>query len=321
MNRVIRSSVCAALALMAAGCIPEHYLDRSGAPGASGAATAAARSVTVQQGDTVIAIARRTGVSQQALIEANQLQPPYTLRLGRTLTIPGAPQDVASARPNADDSSGPAPVSVPATVDRVDAAPLAAPGAGAAAPAASAAPPPSGAPAPSTGFRPTTTPSAGAAPPIPVMPVGTNSTPGTAPQQIAGAPRAAGAAGRFSWPVSGRVIAEFGPRPGGAHNDGINIEAPRGTPILAADAGEVIYVGNELRGFGNLVLIRHSDGWVTAYAHADEVMVQRGAQVRRGDTIGRVGTSGNIRAPQLHFEVRRGTRPVNPRQQMEAEPS
>ena len=114
------------------------------------------------------------------------------------------------------------------------------------------------------------------------------------------------------WPVRGVVVSEFGPKPGGLENDGINIAAPRGTPFRAADNGVVIYAGNELRGFGNLLLVRHESGMVTAYAHADETLVQRGDQVRRGQTIGRVGSTGNVTTPQLHFEVRRGTRAVNP---------
>jgi murein DD-endopeptidase MepM/ murein hydrolase activator NlpD len=287
MNRNLRVvAACGALALLVAGCaIPERYLDRSGAAGGPGAATATARSVTVQQGDTVNAIARRLGVSPQALIEANRLQAPYTLRVGQALNIPGAPTELAAA-PGTEDETGPAPVSAPSGVERIDAAPLAAP----------------------SGAAPTPTQAApGAGPPAQA----------SQPTQTAAAPPAAGAVGRFRWPLQGRVVADFGPRTGGAHNDGINIEAPRGTPFVAADAGEVIYVGNELRGFGNLVLIRHANGWVTAYAHADEVMVQRGTQVRRGQTIGRVGTSGNVRTPQLHFEVRRGTRPVNPREHLE----
>ena len=116
----------------------------------------------------------------------------------------------------------------------------------------------------------------------------------------------------FSWPVEGRVILGFGPRGGGQQNDGINIAAPRGTPVRAAESGVVAYSGNELRGFGNLVLIKHQDGWTTAYAHVEEVRVVRGDMVKRGDVIGRVGTTGNVDRPQLHFEVRQGARAVDP---------
>jgi murein DD-endopeptidase MepM/ murein hydrolase activator NlpD len=117
---------------------------------------------------------------------------------------------------------------------------------------------------------------------------------------------------RFLWPVEGRVISPFGDNPNGGRNDGINILVPRGTPVHAADAGEVSYVGNELKGYGNLILIRHDSGFVTAYAHADGVHVKRGEHVERGQVIGTVGDTGNVSQPQLHFELRHGTQPVDP---------
>jgi murein DD-endopeptidase MepM/ murein hydrolase activator NlpD len=117
---------------------------------------------------------------------------------------------------------------------------------------------------------------------------------------------------RFLWPVEGRVISAFGDNPNGGRNDGINISVPRGTPVLAADAGEVSYVGNELKGYGNLILIRHDNGFVTAYAHADGVHVKRGEHVERGQVIATVGETGNVSQPQLHFELRHGTQPVDP---------
>ncbi|MFD2235592.1 murein hydrolase activator EnvC family protein, partial [Phaeospirillum tilakii] len=121
------------------------------------------------------------------------------------------------------------------------------------------------------------------------------------------------AAGLFLWPLKGEVVAEFGPLPGkGQHNDGINIAAARGTPIRAAENGVVVYVGNELKGFGNLLLIKHADGWMTAYAHAEQLKVDRGARIKRGQVIATVGSSGNASQPQLHFEIRRGTEAVNP---------
>ncbi len=117
--------------------------------------------------------------------------------------------------------------------------------------------------------------------------------------------------------AAGQHRLDFGPKPGGLHNDGINIAAARNTPIRAAENGVVVYAGNELRGFGNLLLVRHADGWVTAYGHCEQLLVRRGAHVRRGQVIARVGSSGNVRTPQLHFEVRRGTRPVNPNEYLE----
>ena len=117
---------------------------------------------------------------------------------------------------------------------------------------------------------------------------------------------------RFLWPVSGRVISGFGTGVNGERNDGVNIIADRGTPFRAAGAGTVRYVGNELRGFGNLLLIQHDDGFVTAYAHADRVTVERGQRVEAGQFVGHLGSTGDVSEPQLHFEIRQGTRPVDP---------
>ena len=121
-----------------------------------------------------------------------------------------------------------------------------------------------------------------------------------------------GDAPTFVWPVSGPVIADFGKSTNGERNDGINISTPMDTPIHAAAGGTVTYSGNELKDYGNLVLIRHADGYVTAYAHADRVLVNRGDTVSRGQVIGYSGASGDVRTPQLHFEIRHGTKPVNP---------
>lgn len=118
--------------------------------------------------------------------------------------------------------------------------------------------------------------------------------------------------GRFVWPVRGRIVTRFGPTGRGLHNDGINIAAPRGSTVVAAEAGVVAYAGNELRGFGNLLLIKHADGWITAYAHNEALLVRRGERVRRGQPIARVGQTGNVGQPQLHFELRRGTRAIDP---------
>jgi murein DD-endopeptidase MepM/ murein hydrolase activator NlpD len=116
----------------------------------------------------------------------------------------------------------------------------------------------------------------------------------------------------FRWPAKGRVIAGFGPRTNGQQNDGINLALPEGTPIKASEDGVVAYSGNELKGYGNLVLVRHSNGYVTAYAHARELLVKRGDQIKRGQVIGRSGQTGNVDAPQLHFEIRKGPTPLDP---------
>ena len=124
----------------------------------------------------------------------------------------------------------------------------------------------------------------------------------------------ANAAPSFRWPVRGRVITGFGPKASGGQNDGINVAVPEGTPIKAAEEGVVAYAGSELKGYGNLVLVRHANGFVTAYAHASELAVKKGETVKRGQVIGKAGATGNVNSPQLHFEVRKGATPVDPTQ-------
>ena len=143
--------------------------------------------------------------------------------------------------------------------------------------------------------------------------------PGAAPETPdsarAAAPPAAGT-GAFLWPVRGHILANYGTKPDGTHNDGINIAAPRGAAVQAVDAGVVAYAGNELRGYGNLVLVKHANGWISAYAHCDAILVKRGEKVARGEVIARVGSTGNVGEPQLHFELRRGQHAVDPREFM-----
>ncbi|MDZ4737588.1 MAG: LysM peptidoglycan-binding domain-containing M23 family metallopeptidase [Rhodospirillaceae bacterium] len=160
--------------------------------------------------------------------------------------------------------------------------------------------------------EPTTDPAPSAAPaPDPVETAEPTQTAAVDPMLIEPAARANTT---FLWPVNGKVISEFGGAEDGLHNDGINIAAPRGTPVRAAENGVVVYAGNELRGFGNLLLVRHADGFVSAYAHNESLLVERGATVERGQTIARVGSSGSVTSPQLHFELRRGTEAVDPRE-------
>ena len=114
------------------------------------------------------------------------------------------------------------------------------------------------------------------------------------------------------WPVRGKVISSYGPKPNGLKNEGINIAVPEGTSVRAAEGGVVAYAGNELKGYGNLVLIRHDGGYVTAYAHAKELFVKRGDAVNRGDIIAKAGQTGSVSSPQLHFEVRKGATALDP---------
>ena len=118
--------------------------------------------------------------------------------------------------------------------------------------------------------------------------------------------------GNFLKPVSGHVISGFGPKKNGLHNDGINYSVPLGTPVKAAENGVVVYAGNDLPGFGNLLLVKHANGYVTAYAHTQSFLVKQGSRVKRGQVIAKSGKSGNVVEPQLHFEIRRGSRAIDP---------
>ena len=119
-------------------------------------------------------------------------------------------------------------------------------------------------------------------------------------------------ASEFIWPVEGRIISRFGPKQNGKLNEGINIEARGGEPVWAAASGEVIYTGNDLSSFGNVVIVRHSGGWMTAYAHLANIAVHKGQQLNQGSVVGYVGSSGSAEKPQLHFGIRQGTKPVDP---------
>ena len=118
---------------------------------------------------------------------------------------------------------------------------------------------------------------------------------------------------QYAWPVNGRVLSNYGSIAGGERNDGINIAASYGEPIHAAAEGTVSYSGNDLKSYGNLVLIKHGDNYVTAYAHAERILVNRGDHVAKGQVIAYAGSTGDVSQPQLHFEIRHGVRPVNPR--------
>jgi murein DD-endopeptidase MepM/ murein hydrolase activator NlpD len=255
------------------------------------------QTITIQHGQTLSEIAHGYHVPMRVIAEANGLSPPYRIQVGRTLVIPGAGPPRLAAAPA---SVAAAPLAQrpevlqPATVP--DLPPPAAPD-GASVSAAPLAPPPA---LPEAQPAPAATP-----PPISAAP----------PRREAPETQAAGT-GAFLWPVRGHILASYGSKPDGTHNDGVNIAAPRGTAVQAVDAGVVAYTGNELRGYGNLVLVKHADGWISAYAHCDAILVKRGEKVGRGQVIARVGSTGNVNEPQLHFELRRGQHAVDPREFM-----
>jgi len=268
----------------------------------------------VTRGETVYGIAQRNDIPTRALIERNNLRPPYLLAAGTSLQLPTAQVHTVrrgetlyaiSRRYGVDTASlargnrlqSPYTIHVGqrlflpfGTRTGITAAPTSQT-ARAQAPrnTQSATPEPTGSRAVSRGVRPRPKPLS-RPPPVPARD-----------------------AGGFIWPVEGRVLSSFGAKAASLHNDGLNIAAPMGAPVRAADNGVVAYAGDKIRGFGNMLLIKHSDGLITAYAHADKLLVARGDVVSRGQVVARVGKTGGIGAPQLHFEVRKGSQAVDPR--------
>lgn len=305
------------LAACAGGGGPAQVIDRSYDRRAT--APVEAGTHLIASGDTVYGIAQRYGVSTRALIDWNSLRPPYRLTIGERLRLPESqgyvvqPGDTIyaisdrfgvdrSALVRANNMRAPYAIQVGQRLQI---------------PAGSAAPPsPSPVQTASAPVQRTVLP-----PPAAARVPGTPSPVATRPPAEPAPPRPATtiaippprAASGFIWPVEGRLLSSFGAKDNGLHNDGINIAAPRGAPVLAADNGVVAYAGQEIRGFGNLLLIKHDGGLITAYAHTDTLLVKRGDTVTRGQVIGKVGTTGGVETPQLHFEVRQGTRAVDPK--------
>ncbi len=271
-------------------------------------------SVLVVAGDTVYELARRYRVSVRALIDYNGLRAPYHLYTGQTIYLPPVGDHVVVAGDTvwgiAHQHGVPMRELIranglkPPYVIRVGQR-LRLPGL---TPAQEAAGVRVAAASPAADGPPRAKPER-AADSAPVQKVALTRP---APRPPMAVPPPPPLAGGFAWPASGTIVARFGPAGKGLHNDGINIALPHGAPIHAAGDGVVAYAGNELRGFGNLLLIKHDGGWMTAYAHNSELLVARGAVVRRGQQIARAGATGNVAAPQLHFELRKGSRAVDP---------
>ncbi len=290
--------------------------------------------LTVRPGQSVRGLAHVYHVPERTIIAANHLAPPYKIKIGQDLLIPGAvegPVQQASLPPKTVYEVPPPVVPAPPPIAAAPVPP---------APTPMAAAPPAAAPTPqpihdiiSLDDPPPAVPSKAIAFPDPPPrvtppsfsppPQGSSREPSAADEARAEdtAPSAALHGGRYPWPVRGRVLAAYGLAAGGTHNDGINIAAPKGAPIAAIDGGVVAYAGNELRGYGNLVLVKHPNGFISAYAHCEELLVKQGEKVNRGQVIAKVGTTGGVSEPQLHFELRRGKRAVDPREFLSPAPS
>src|SRR5215510_12138554 len=294
--------------------------------------------ITVTAGETIDTISRRHGVPASVIMQANNIAAPASLHAGQRLVIPRyKPARVATTAAPRPVVPTPAPVASPAgnanvhvvaagdtlskiahryhkSVNEIAKANNIQPTAtlnvgdrliipGVPAPAVKAAAAPS--PAPQKAI-------VASAAPKEAEPLPSASVVAPADALDKEAADANSVVPKFRWPANGRVITSYGPTTNGQQNDGINIALPENTPVKAAEDGVVAYAGNELKGYGNLVLVRHPNGYVTAYAHAKELLVKRGDQVKRGQVIARSGQTGNVNAPQLHFEIRKGASPLDP---------
>jgi len=229
---------------------------------------------TIASGESLYTIARRYDVTTQAIVQANGMSSPDKIVVGQAVIIPGRADLLQTKAP-----TQVASLNQPAAQQTLPTAP-ANPLQIAATPAAAPVQQPAAQPA--------------------AAPVQVATAPATAP--------VAAASDKFRWPVSGRILTDFASSKG----TGINIEAAEGAAVKAADTGTVIYVGSGVEGYGNLVLIRHPNGYVSAYAHLGSMSVTKGTNVNRGDTIGAAGMTGSVTKPQLHFELRKGATPVDP---------
>ena len=264
-----------------AAAAPTQYGQAPSAPRAKVAECTGAQCYTVQRGETVGAIARAHGLTEQQLLEANNLPDARSLRAGQSIAIPGqtAPrQAMASATPQNRTAPRAGHASAPA--------------------------------APASDSEGTLQEAEQVKPSTEVKMTTTKQTEPTCEAALANPLPRMGKT--FRKPVEGLVIGQFGPQRDGTVNEGLTISVPKGTPIKAAENGVVAYVGDELPGFGNLILIRHAEEYVTAYAHADEIMVKKCDVVKRGQTIATAGVTGDANQPQLHFEIRKNAKPVDP---------
>ncbi len=246
---------------------------------------------TVKPGDSLYQVARANKVKFSELQNVNGITDPRKVKPGMVLKVPaGAP--IAAAETIAQPTTPEAATAAPRMAQNTTTQPTVI-----------------NAGKQVASLETKSTDAAPAAPPAPKADKIAAAAPAAAAQSVD--------TSKLRWPVNGRVIAGFGGRPDGTHNDGINMSVPLGTEVHAAESGVVAYAGSELKGYGNLVLLRHDNGWVTAYAHNDELMVKRGDKIKRGQVIGKAGKTGTVDQPQVHFELRQGSKPVDPTPFME----
>ena len=261
---------------------------------------------TIKAGDSLYSVARRRGVTVAELQRVNGITDARKVMPGAVIKVPPEATESRQAAATAPSSQNASPAAIS---QATAAAPSVTVGAE---PQTAGGPRPTVINAPrvaAVDIKGTTTD---------IQPVASGASRDVATKQAPEQPKGAASADvKLRWPVKGRVVSSFGPQSDGTQNDGVNVAVPLGTDVLAAESGVVAYAGSEVRGYGNLVLVRHDNGWVTAYAHNDQLLVQRGDRVRRGQSLAKAGRTGSVDQPQLHFELRQGPKPVDPTPYME----
>lgn len=274
--------------------------------------------ITVGQGDTLYSISRKYSVPVNDLAVMNDISAPFGLRVGQRLKVPNLASDAVRVATKVNTPATTAPKTASSSIVVQPTKTVAKAAATVSAPKVATTPKTAMNTSKSTTSKATQKDTAKTATKSnnakkstdtkTASKTGTKSNASTSKQPVI----MARSASKFSWPVRGRVLSGYGAKSNGLFNDGINISATRGTTVSAAENGVVAYAGNEVKGMGNLVIIQHSDGWMTVYAHLDSMSVRRGTNVRVGQKIGTVGNTGKVDKPQLHFEIRKGTKAYNP---------
>ena len=247
----------------------------------------------VRSGDNLYHVSRLFGVNSSEIARLNNIKPPYIIRAGQVLRLPSVTKNIRKVEGNTVMAKSPAVEKGEILASNISAADA------------------------------PVTPQAKPQPAVikDGVPMPQNKPQYAKPKNVKVSkvtkkpPKRSSS--KFLRPVRGKVLSRYGAKKSGLHNDGINISSPRGTPVKAAENGVVVYAGNALKGSGNLVLVRHERQWMTAYGHLDSISVRKGQVLKRGASLGKVGSTGSVSSPQLHFEVRRGTSALNPSKYME----
>ncbi len=289
-----------------------------------------ASEIIVKKGDTLYSLSKNNGIALRDLVDANNLSAPFAISVGQRLKIPSAKVHIVAASETLYSISRRYSVDLNslATENKIAAPYSLAVGQRLRLPAKVHISAPVGQQPIIISRQPTARGPQPAAVSQQKSVVSPQQSTLTGPKLIAEKQRVSSAPARplptivaqkrmaFTWPARGKILSDFGYKKNGLYNDGINIGAASGTSVKAAESGIVAYAGNELKGMGNLLIVQHANGWMSVYAHLDEMNVRRSSKVAKGEKIGTIGKTGKVSEPQLHFEIRKGTKAYDPQKEL-----